>query len=274
MARWGESVDLTVAPNLIGASPSAHPAGNRSEKLLTNRAHIAKLAVVLGLAGSAVVPAHALASNGGAAAPASSAPAAAPAPAGPVGTSALQTDPVALLGHVLRLRGNLGSAGANRSLLIERYDAATATWMTATTTTTDGSGAFAASWRTDHIGVTQLRVSYAAASGRAQSTAAQPTVDVTIYRPGYATWYGPGFYGQKTACGVLLTHHTLGVAHPTLPCGTPVQIFYAGRSITVPVIDRGPYGGRAHWDLTEATAHALAFDGNQLIGALRAAQAR
>jgi rare lipoprotein A len=249
--------------------------------LLTTRAHIAKLAVVLGLAGSAVVPAHALAGNGGASAPDSSAPAAAgptPAPAtgpaGPVGTSALQTDPVALLGHVLRLRGNLGSAGANRSLLIERYDTATATWMTATTTTTDGNGAFAASWRTDHIGVTQLRVSYAAASGRAQSTDAQPTVDVTIYRPGYATWYGPGFYGQKTACGVLLTHHTLGVAHPTLPCGTPVQIVYAGRSITVPVIDRGPYGGRAHWDLTEATAHALAFDGNQLIGALRATQAR
>jgi rare lipoprotein A len=240
------------------------------------RAHIAKLAVVLGLAGSGLMPAHALANSGGAAAPpgsAGSTSGGATVSGGPTGTAALQTDPVALLGHMLQLRGALGSSAANRSLLIERYDSATAAWVAAATTTADSHGTFAASWRTDHIGITQLRVGIAGATGQAHSTDAQPTVDVTVYRPGYATWYGPGFYGQRTACGEVLTRSTLGVAHPTLPCGTPVQIVYGGRSITVPVIDRGPYGGRAHWDLTEATAHALGFDGNQLIGALRASQA-
>src|SRR6266545_2545909 len=35
-----------------------------------------------------------------------------------------------------------------------------------------------------------------------------------------ASWYGPGFYGNRTACGQLYTPEILGVAHLTLPCGT------------------------------------------------------
>src|SRR5206468_12183409 len=37
-----------------------------------------------------------------------------------------------------------------------------------------------------------------------------------------ATWYGPGLYGRRTACGERLGPGTLGVAHRSLPCGTPV----------------------------------------------------
>jgi len=37
------------------------------------------------------------------------------------------------------------------------------------------------------------------------------------------TWYGPGFYGNRTACGQRYTRHIVGVAHRTLPCGTLVQ---------------------------------------------------
>lgn len=56
------------------------------------------------------------------------------------------------------------------------------------------------------------------------------------------TWYGPGFYGNVTACGQRYTRHILGVAHRTLPCGTLVQFRWHGRTATAPVIDRGPYG--------------------------------
>jgi rare lipoprotein A len=77
-----------------------------------------------------------------------------------------------------------------------------------------------------------------------------------VHPSGIATWFGPGFYGQKTACGQTLTPAVIGVAHRTLPCGTLVKVSYAGRSLTVPVLDRGPYS-RADWDLTAGAAQAL-----------------
>jgi hypothetical protein len=68
-------------------------------------------------------------------------------------------------------------------------------------------------------------------------------------------------YGLGLACGGVLGRNQLGVAHKTAPCGTPVTFTYAGRSLTVPVIDRGPYILGREWDLTGATAAALAFPG-------------
>jgi rare lipoprotein A (peptidoglycan hydrolase) len=59
------------------------------------------------------------------------------------------------------------------------------------------------------------------------------------------------------ACGERLTHHTLGVAHKSLPCGTRVALRYHGRTVVVPVIDRGPYSRGVSYDLTEATARKL-----------------
>jgi rare lipoprotein A len=75
-----------------------------------------------------------------------------------------------------------------------------------------------------------------------------------------ATWYGPGLYGNHTACGRLLTPRTLGVAHRNLPCGTSVKFVYHGRSLVTQVIDRGPYSRGNAWDLTLAAAEALDFD--------------
>jgi rare lipoprotein A len=72
-----------------------------------------------------------------------------------------------------------------------------------------------------------------------------------------ATWYGPGLYGNRLACGGRLGHSTLGVAHKSLPCGTPVALKYHGRTVVVPVIDRGPYARGVSYDLTEATARRL-----------------
>jgi rare lipoprotein A (peptidoglycan hydrolase) len=73
-----------------------------------------------------------------------------------------------------------------------------------------------------------------------------------------ATWFGPGFYGQRTACGQTLTPSLSGLAHRTLPCGTLVEVSYRGRRLTLPVIDRGPYAANgAEWDLTLGAARAL-----------------
>jgi rare lipoprotein A len=82
---------------------------------------------------------------------------------------------------------------------------------------------------------------------------------VTAIKPvALATWFGPGFYGQRTACGQTLTPAVVGVANRTLPCGTLVRFGYKGRAATVPVIDRGPYAHNgAQWDLTTGAATAL-----------------
>ncbi|HEY8304703.1 MAG TPA: septal ring lytic transglycosylase RlpA family protein [Solirubrobacteraceae bacterium] len=76
-----------------------------------------------------------------------------------------------------------------------------------------------------------------------------------------ATWFGPGFYGQKTACGQTMTPVVVGVASRTLPCGTLVLVNYKGHKLTVPVIDRGPYAHNgATWDLTWGAASALTIN--------------
>jgi rare lipoprotein A (peptidoglycan hydrolase) len=77
------------------------------------------------------------------------------------------------------------------------------------------------------------------------------------YRRVKATWYGPGLYGNRLACGGRLRTRTLGVAHKSLPCGTKVALRYRGRTVVVPVIDRGPYARGVSYDLTEATARQL-----------------
>ncbi len=73
-----------------------------------------------------------------------------------------------------------------------------------------------------------------------------------------ATWYGPGFFGNGTACGQTLKQGTWGIAHRTLPCGTLVTLSHKGRKVTVRVIDRGPYSG-ATVDLTSRTKSYLRF---------------
>jgi Lytic transglycolase/Putative peptidoglycan binding domain len=79
--------------------------------------------------------------------------------------------------------------------------------------------------------------------------------------PELASWYGPGFFGNRTACGQKFTPRILGVAHKTLPCGTRVVMRYRGRFVRTAVIDRGPYVGNRQWDLSQATARALRFEG-------------
>jgi rare lipoprotein A (peptidoglycan hydrolase) len=68
-------------------------------------------------------------------------------------------------------------------------------------------------------------------------------------------------YGLGLACGGLLGVNQIGVAHKTAPCGTLIDFTYNGRTLQVPVIDRGPYIAGREWDLTGATARALGFPG-------------
>ena len=93
---------------------------------------------------------------------------------------------------------------------------------------------------------------------QASGSGASKTGHAAVVHSGIATWYGPGFYGHKTACGQTLTRSVVGMASRTLPCGTLVKVSYDGHSEVVPVLDRGPYAHNgASWDLTAGAAAAL-----------------
>jgi Lytic transglycolase/Putative peptidoglycan binding domain len=72
-----------------------------------------------------------------------------------------------------------------------------------------------------------------------------------------ASYYGPGFFGNTTACGQTLVKRTIGVAHKKLPCGTRVVFAHEGRWARAKVIDRGPYIHGRKWDLTQRLAKRL-----------------
>lgn len=83
-------------------------------------------------------------------------------------------------------------------------------------------------------------------------------------RPALASWYGPGLYGNGMACGGVLTTGTMGVAHKSIACGTPVRVCFRGCA-AVRVVDRGPYVGPREFDLTAATARVIGMSGVQTI---------
>ena len=87
----------------------------------------------------------------------------------------------------------------------------------------------------------------------AQRTATAGAEDKNPWRSDLdISWYGPGFYGRRTACGYAMTTSLVGVAHRTLPCGTKVTFRNPGngRLVTMPVVDRGPYVAGRQFDLT------------------------
>ncbi len=100
---------------------------------------------------------------------------------------------------------------------------------------TQSDGSYRIRWRAPRAGV------YRARAGVADGSAVQSRrLQVNVFRPAEASYYGPGLYGGGLACGGTLTPGKLGVANKTLPCGARVTLRYHGHTVTVPVIDRGP----------------------------------
>jgi peptidoglycan lytic transglycosylase len=185
------------------------------------------------------------------------------APATPEAGATLAADPCALAGRVTRFRGALPDVPAGGTVQIQRLDP-TAGWVNEATAVAGTGGTFLARWRPKVVG--RFTVRAITPGSQVQAAAAAPTAPVTVYRAARTTWYGPGFYGHTTACGFVLSHRIMGVAHRTLPCGTPVELYLGGRTVVVPVIDRGPFSNAAHYDLTSATAQALGLTETTTVG--------
>ena len=164
-----------------------------------------------------------------------------------------------MAGRSVRVKGVLRPHSSGRRVTIKRR--AADGWATMARPRVR-EGRF--STRMSVAGSTRSRVK-AVFRGDGTNTGAVRSRRVVVYDPDLATWYGPGLYGNRTACGQTLGYETVGVAHRTLPCGTKVGILYQGRSITVRVIDRGPFGS-AEWDLTRGAAARLGFSGSGTVG--------
>ncbi|MDK2745057.1 MAG: septal ring lytic transglycosylase RlpA family protein [Nitrospira sp.] len=91
-----------------------------------------------------------------------------------------------------------------------------------------------------------------------------PGYPVGFVERGMASWYGPGFHGNKTANGDRYDMHKLTAAHRTLPLGSVavVHSLTSGRHITVRINDRGPFARGRILDLSLAGAEALGMIGN------------
>jgi rare lipoprotein A (peptidoglycan hydrolase) len=233
------------------------------------RAMLRLAVLIAGTSCCAVSPAQAADGTGGAGMPDVIAPSTGGTGYGEPGTRSLVAGPAVLLGRTTDVRGTMPH-GANRQVILQRLDTRRG-WRNVARARVRSSDRFLIRWHADRSGRISLRAvlaprkriggrrSRAAAPLDRAAAALAPVVGVTVYRPAMATFYGPGFFGNQTACGVILTPETHGVAHRRLPCGTLVLLMYRGREITVPVIDRGPFAGAYTWDLTQATADALGF---------------
>ena len=76
---------------------------------------------------------------------------------------------------------------------------------------------------------------------------------------GEASWYGPGFFGNRTANGEVYQRGTMTAAHRTLPFGTKVRVtnLWNGRSEVIRINDRGPFVHHRVIDLGHGAASSL-----------------
>jgi rare lipoprotein A len=180
-----------------------------------------------------------------------------------------------LVGSVITVHGTLAGSKPGDAIAVQRFDATG--WVTAATTTVGADGAYDATWKVDRAGKTTVRAvpaGQATTATRVATTATGTLPEgraITLYRRAKVTWYGPGFYGRRTACGKKMSRKLLGVAHKKLPCGTLVDLYNNGRTVTVPVVDRGPFRPGTSYDLTAATARAIRVTATSTIGVVRSA---
>jgi rare lipoprotein A (peptidoglycan hydrolase) len=155
----------------------------------------------------------------------------------------------AIAGRSLRVSGKV-KPGGKRKAVVE-------VGGQSIRTRTNRRGEFSVKW---HAGSAGTRTVTARAGANSVAKGSRDSAGkVTVYRHAQASWYGPGLYGNRTACGQTLTSSTIGVAHKTMPCGTKLKLRHGNNTVTARVIDRGPYVGDREFDLTEATRNKLGF---------------
>jgi rare lipoprotein A len=95
------------------------------------------------------------------------------------------------------------------------------------------------------------------------ASATLPSPPAMTAQDGYATYLARSFHGKRSASGETFDERRLVAAHRTLPFGSVVRVTNVqnGRSVTVRIVDRGPYGQNYREgtiiDLSRAAARRL-----------------
>jgi rare lipoprotein A len=167
-----------------------------------------------------------------------------------------------LAGHSTTISGTLLPRLADRRVVLQLREPRG--WRTVAATRTGARGRYRLRLHMQKLGSMSARVLF---PGDAHDRVSHRRLgSLNVFRLAGASWYGGG---GSLACGGWLTSSTLGVANKTLPCGTRVTLRYDGRTVRVPVVDRGPYVAGREFDLTEATKRALGFEGTGEVWATR-----
>jgi rare lipoprotein A (peptidoglycan hydrolase) len=144
---------------------------------------------------------------------------------------------------------------AGRRVALQRRSGAG--WTTVARDRTDARGAFRLRFtpRAAERAAVRLRV----AGDAVNATTHRQVGRLLAFRTAVASWYGPGFYGSRTACGQTFHAGLMGVAHKTLPCGTRLTFRHRGRIAHARVVDRGPFIAGREFDLGVAVKQRLGF---------------
>lgn len=82
---------------------------------------------------------------------------------------------------------------------------------------------------------------------------------VEIKKTGEASWYGPGFEGNKTANGETFKSDAMTAASPDLPLGSKAEVtnLDTGKKAQVRINDRGPHVKQRVLDVSPKAAKKL-----------------
>ncbi len=130
---------------------------------------------------------------------------------------------------------------------------------------TTSGGKFRISWTARRSGTKKLRLHV---DGDEAAVASSRTVKMNVFEGANASYYGPGFYGSRTACGQTMTPGSVHVAHRTLPCGTKIKFYLGGKVVEAAVKDRGPFHSGRTFDLSAGLKQRLGFGSTGVVGYL------
>jgi rare lipoprotein A len=86
---------------------------------------------------------------------------------------------------------------------------------------------------------------------------------VGFVEEGVASWYGPGYHGNRTSSGEVYDQEALTAAHATFVFGTRVKVTLLAthRSVVVRINDRFPNHKGRVIDVSKAAARAIGLIG-------------
>jgi rare lipoprotein A len=118
--------------------------------------------------------------------------------------------------------------------------------------------------RAVHAALLLATASLASACAPNTAPPAMRSVDQGWYEEGEASWYGPGFHGNRTASGEVYDMEALTAAHRELPFGARVRVVNVdnGRQTQVRINDRGPFARGRVLDVSRAAARELGMIGS------------